>query len=166
MMSVLAEDGRITRIAGAGEIAAPDGARAIDCGGMTLMPGLTDAHVHFGLTATGENEPPESHVSYVLKVVENIRIALDEGFTTVRDAGGLDPAYALAVAERADRRSAHPALRFVPVADGRARRPAQPLERRRAAIDPGPGRAHARSATAPRRCAAPRARRSVAAPRR
>ena len=40
----------------------------------------------------------ESHVSYVLKVVENIRLALDEGFTTVRDAGGLDPAYAEAVA--------------------------------------------------------------------
>ena len=51
-VSVLAEEGRITRIAGAGEIAAPDGARTIDCGGMTLMPGLTDAHVHFGLTAT------------------------------------------------------------------------------------------------------------------
>jgi imidazolonepropionase-like amidohydrolase len=98
-VSVLAEDGRITRIAAAGEITAPDDARAIDCGGMTLMPGLTDAHVHFGLTATGDNEAPESHVSYVLKVVENIRIALDEGFTTVRDAGGLDPAYALAVAE-------------------------------------------------------------------
>lgn len=98
-VSVLAEDGRIARIAAAGEIGAPDGARAIDCGGMTLMPGLTDAHVHFGLTAHGDNEPPESHVSYVLKVVENIRIALDEGFTTVRDAGGLDPAYALAVAQ-------------------------------------------------------------------
>ncbi len=98
-VSVLAEEGRVARIAGAGEIAAPDGARTIDCGGMTLMPGLTDAHVHFGLTAMGDNEQPESHVSYVLKVVENIRIALDEGFTTVRDAGGLDPAYALAVAE-------------------------------------------------------------------
>jgi imidazolonepropionase-like amidohydrolase len=64
---------------------------------MALMPGLTDAHVHFGLTAAGANPPPESHVSYVLKVIENIRIALDEGFTTVRDAGGLDPAYAFAV---------------------------------------------------------------------
>ncbi len=61
------------------------------------MPGLTDAHVHFGLTSRGESEPPESYVSYVLKVVENIRIALDEGFTTVRDAGALDPAFAAAV---------------------------------------------------------------------
>jgi imidazolonepropionase-like amidohydrolase len=61
------------------------------------MPGLTDAHVHFGITGAGPSDPPESHVSYVLKVVENIRIALDEGFTTVRDAGVLDPAFAVAV---------------------------------------------------------------------
>jgi imidazolonepropionase-like amidohydrolase len=96
--SVLVDNRRIGRIADAGVIAPPDGARTIDCAGMTLMPGLTDAHVHFGLVATGANEPPESHVSYVLKVCENIRIALEEGFTTVRDAGGLDPAYAEAVA--------------------------------------------------------------------
>jgi imidazolonepropionase-like amidohydrolase len=95
--SVLVEHGRITRIGAAGSIAPPDGARRIDCGGRTLMPGLTDAHVHLGLVAAGANPPPESHVSYVAKVFENIRIALDEGFTTVRDAGNLDPAYALAV---------------------------------------------------------------------
>ncbi|MEX2227370.1 MAG: amidohydrolase family protein [Dehalococcoidia bacterium] len=94
--SALVEDGRIARIDASGAIDAPVGARVIDCGGRTLMPGLTDAHVHFGLTDDG-TRTPESHVSYVLKVVENIRIALDEGFTTVRDAGGLDPAYALAV---------------------------------------------------------------------
>jgi len=95
--SVLIERGRIDRIARADAITPPDGAHVVDCGGLTLLPGLTDAHVHFGLTAEGPNPPPESYVSYVLKVVENIRIALDEGFTTVRDAGGLDPAYALAV---------------------------------------------------------------------
>ena len=97
-VSVLVEEGRIGRIAAAGAIATPDGARVIDAAGRTLMPGLTDAHVHFGLTATSDQDPIESHVSYVLKVVENIRLALEEGFTTVRDAGGLDPAYALAVA--------------------------------------------------------------------
>jgi len=95
--AVLVEDGRITRIDAAGAIRPADGARRIDGGGMTLMPGLTDAHVHFGLIEHSANEPPESHVSYVLKVIENIRIALDEGFTTVRDAGGLDPAFAVAV---------------------------------------------------------------------
>lgn len=99
-VSVLVEDGRISRIGDAGSIAAPTDARIVDCTGRTLLPGLTDAHVHFGAVDTGAAEPADqqSHVSYVLKVAENIRIALDEGFTTVRDAGGLDPAYAVAVA--------------------------------------------------------------------
>ena len=97
--AVLIEDTRIARIGAAGSVGLPEGGRRIDCEGHTLMPGLTDAHVHFGLTAATDRDAPESHVSYVLKVVENIRLALDEGFTTVRDAGGLDPAYALAVAE-------------------------------------------------------------------
>ncbi|HEX5480577.1 MAG TPA: amidohydrolase family protein [Dehalococcoidia bacterium] len=94
--SVLVDEGRIARISN-GQLTVGDGARVIDCGGMTVMPGLTDAHVHFGLTEDGEQGPPESYVSYVVKVIENIRLALDEGFTTVRDAGGLDPAYAIAV---------------------------------------------------------------------
>ena len=97
-MSVRIDEEEIAAIGPSGSLRAEDGARAIDCGGMTLLPGLTDAHVHFGLTDDAEHAEPESYVSYVLKVVENIRIALDEGFTTVRDAGGLDPAYALAVA--------------------------------------------------------------------
>jgi imidazolonepropionase-like amidohydrolase len=91
-------DGRIAAVGAAGSIRSEGDERAVDCGGKTLLPGLTDAHVHFGLTDDEEHPQPESYVSYVLKVVENIRIALDEGFTTVRDAGGLDPAYALAVA--------------------------------------------------------------------
>jgi imidazolonepropionase-like amidohydrolase len=95
--AVLVEDGVVSRIAASGSVGAPDGALIIDCARRTLMPGLTDAHVHFGLTAAGQFDPPESHVSYVMKVVENIRIALGEGFTTVRDAGGLDPAFAVAV---------------------------------------------------------------------
>lgn len=95
--AVLVEDGVVSRIAASGSIGAPDGALIIDCARRTLMPGLTDAHVHLGLTAAGQFDPPESHVSYVMKVVENIRMALDEGFTTVRDAGGLDPAFAVAV---------------------------------------------------------------------
>ena len=94
--AVRVEGGRIAAVSG--QLRPEDGDRVVDCAGMTLMPGLTDAHVHFGLTAEGERPEPESHVSYVQKVVENIRLALDEGFTTVRDAGGLDPAYAVAVA--------------------------------------------------------------------
>jgi imidazolonepropionase-like amidohydrolase len=96
-MSVRADGSRILAVEPAAAMRAAAEDRVVDCGGMILLPGLTDAHVHFGLTAEGEHAEPESYVSYVLKVVENVRIALDEGFTTVRDAGGLDPAYAAAV---------------------------------------------------------------------
>jgi imidazolonepropionase-like amidohydrolase len=96
-MSVLVDEGRITSVGPAGTLAAGADIRRIECTGLTLMPGLTDAHVHFGLTSETDRDAPESYVSYVLKVAENIRMALDEGFTTVRDAGGLDPAYAMAV---------------------------------------------------------------------
>lgn len=72
----------------------------IDLSGMTLMPGLTDAHVHFGalgINSMSALSPEDNLTTYVLDVVENIETALQEGFTTVRDAGGLDPAFARAV---------------------------------------------------------------------
>ncbi|MDA1188625.1 MAG: amidohydrolase family protein [Chloroflexi bacterium] len=98
-VSVLVEDGRIQSIF-TDKSKRPKADKVIDLSGMTLMPGLTDAHVHLG--ALGVNSPrtqsPEDNLtSYVLDVVENIETALQEGFTTVRDAGGLDPAFAFAV---------------------------------------------------------------------
>jgi imidazolonepropionase-like amidohydrolase len=93
-VDVLVEDGRIARVGDVGSVADTD---TIDAAGRTLMPGLTDAHVHFGIVEAGANAAPESHVARVIKTVENIGIALDEGFTTVRDAGFLDPAFASTV---------------------------------------------------------------------
>src|SRR5579863_7976199 len=43
--AVLIEDGVIRRVADDRE-RGPDGARPLDLGGRTLMPGLTDAHTH------------------------------------------------------------------------------------------------------------------------
>ena len=98
--SVLVEDGIIRRIAPADNIGVPKDGRVVDLNGMTLMPGLTDAHVHLG--AVGMNSFSvveaigENLTTYVLSAIENIELALQEGFTTVRDAGGLDPAFASA----------------------------------------------------------------------
>ena len=98
-VSVLVEDGTIARVGPASELDAPPGADAIDLTGHTLMPGLMDAHVHFGLVGVGggSHGDDDSLVAYTLGAIENINIALQEGFTTVRDAGGLDPAFARAV---------------------------------------------------------------------
>jgi imidazolonepropionase-like amidohydrolase len=70
--------------AGSGEV--------IDCRGQTLMPGLIDAHVHVcaldvDLSAQRRTYPT-SLMAYAIG--KTIKDTLDQGFTTVRDAGGAD----------------------------------------------------------------------------
>ena len=67
------------------------GARTIDAGGLTLMPGLIDAHVHAVLTTLDLNalaHRPATRLGIEAKQV--LEGMLARGFTTVRDAGGLD----------------------------------------------------------------------------
>lgn len=66
----------------------------IDGTGLTLMPGLSDAHAHLALIGPGGTHGSNSWISHVLEVTHLIEATLLEGFTTVRDAGGLEPAYA------------------------------------------------------------------------
>src|SRR4051812_47275505 len=88
-------DGKIAGIRGAGSASAARGeTREVDGSGTTLMPGLTDAHVHFALIGTRGDHGDEPLINHVLGVARYIEGALDEGFTTVRDAGGLEPAWA------------------------------------------------------------------------
>ena len=94
---VLVRDGRIAEIRRAGDRGPADVSVTVDGTGCTLLPGLTDAHVHFALIGPHGDHGDEAWVSHVLRVAAMIEGALDEGFTTVRDAGGLDPAWARAV---------------------------------------------------------------------
>jgi imidazolonepropionase-like amidohydrolase len=94
--TVVVADGVIQDVAGS-RARQPAG-RRIDLKGKTLMPGLIDAHVHIGnieirnhLTA---QLPP---AVYVLRACRNLESDLDLGFTTVRDAAGLDPGFRSAV---------------------------------------------------------------------
>lgn len=93
---LLIEDGRITQVGGT----APRDAEVIDCTGLTVTPGLIDAHVHLGMSS-----PLESSINYGLSVAEiaadifaNCTQTLYGGFTTVRDCGGIDAGLARAVA--------------------------------------------------------------------
>ena len=72
----------------------------LDLKGRTLMPGLTDAHVHMcaveGNTAEQHRHHPPSLIA--AKTLRRIEQALQQGFTTVRDAGGADYGFREAVA--------------------------------------------------------------------
>lgn len=69
----------------------PSGARTIDLGDVTLMPGFIDMHTHLSgeINANMLLEPvTETEVDAAFKAMKNGRTTLMAGFTTVRDFGG------------------------------------------------------------------------------
>lgn len=96
--SLAIEGGNITAVGNAADVAVPSGARVYDLDGRTIMPGLMDAHVHFGLVDLSISVTQrESLAVWAMKVRQVIEDTLDMGFTTVRDAGGIDGGFAQAV---------------------------------------------------------------------
>ena len=94
---VVVREGQDRRHRGGGPREALPDLANVDGAGCTLLPGLTDAHVHFAIIGPHGDHGDEPLINHVLKVATFIEGALDEGFTTVRDAGGLEPAWAKAV---------------------------------------------------------------------
>jgi imidazolonepropionase-like amidohydrolase len=92
------EDGRIASVE-ADRPAAPDAA-TIDLGGMTLMPGLIDAHFHCNSASLDPGKIDAMAPSHLAQFARQLlETALSAGFTTVRDAGGADPGLVLATDE-------------------------------------------------------------------
>lgn len=96
-LGVLVEDGRITKVAPCGEFAGfgdgGDGKQTVDTAGGTLMPGLTDCHVHLCYqggadpsTALSKRLPGE----IALIALQNAQLSLRRGCTGLRDCGGKD----------------------------------------------------------------------------
>lgn len=98
-IDVLVVDGRIAEV-GDPHVAAPDlpDLRTVDLAGLTLMPGLIDAHVH---PSTAEVQEDASRPMPTSLRAQYARIELEamlrRGFTTARDAGGCDAGYRTAI---------------------------------------------------------------------
>lgn len=96
--AVLVEGERIRWVGPAAAAEAPPGTREIDVTGRTIMPGLIDCHDHMSYTGFDLRERASSPLSLtMLRMADNLRVTLEAGITTVRDAGGLDVGFKLAV---------------------------------------------------------------------
>jgi len=93
-MAVLVDGDRIIEIAPQGQIQA-DGAQVVDARDLTMIPGLFDLHFHlflFLLQPVG-GSPEVTHMvdemvaSRVFKAANAAKVCLQQGVTTIRDAG-------------------------------------------------------------------------------
>ena len=92
---VVVTDDRIVAAGRRGTVAEPAGARVIELGDATLLPGFIDAHVHIIGRTLGDPAGDAAAVrdfpaTGAILGVENARRTLMAGFTTVRNAGSPD----------------------------------------------------------------------------
>jgi imidazolonepropionase-like amidohydrolase len=104
----LVVEGRV--ITAVNPAALPPGARIVDLGDVTLLPGLMDAHTHL----TGEigadmlmRPVVETDIDAAYRAARNGRTTLMAGFTTVRDIGGAVTVALGKAVERGDVLSPH-----------------------------------------------------------
>jgi len=98
--SVVVEGDRIKEVLTGDPGPLPSDAVVIDCRGRTLLPGLIDAHVHLGAVDANIMDQQRRYFPsmLVIRTLKVMKETLDQGFTTVRDAGGVDPGFREAVA--------------------------------------------------------------------
>ena len=96
--SVLVEGDRILEVGGANVQASE--AQSFDLAGLTLLPGLIDAHVHVTAVTADLAQLAEWSPAYVTARAARVLAGmLQRGFTTVRDVGGADYGLAQAIEE-------------------------------------------------------------------
>ena len=101
--AILIDDaGRITALGARQTVSASPAAEVIDVAGLTVLPGLIDGHDHlahqgYGLTQRWGLEEPQSTVH--VRTAAVLQQTLASGYTTVRDAAGLDAGFKLPIDE-------------------------------------------------------------------
>lgn len=98
--AVVIEDGNIAQVGNSDAVEVPKGATVFELDGRTIMPGLSDAHVHLGIIDLSVSAAQRQSLAvWAMRVRQEIEDTLEMGFTTVRDAGVIDGGFAQAVAE-------------------------------------------------------------------
>lgn len=83
--SILVENGMIKEVGTS--IAAPDGAKVVDLGGRTVLPGLFNCHVHMCSDAGTGAKETISDAAVTIRAFKNLKTLLNSGVTYIRDAG-------------------------------------------------------------------------------
>jgi imidazolonepropionase-like amidohydrolase len=100
--TVVIRDNRIAAVATRNESDFPADAEIVDCAGLTVLPGLIDCHDHmanhrYALEHRwGLDEPASTRH---LRTAAVLKQTLAAGYTTIRDAAGLDAGFKRAIAE-------------------------------------------------------------------
>jgi imidazolonepropionase-like amidohydrolase len=97
--SILVRGQKIEAVGPTATLRVPAGAKVIDLPGLTLMPGLIEAHSHVLLhpyteTVWNDQVARESLSLRVARATNHLRNTLQAGFTTIRDLGTEGAAYA------------------------------------------------------------------------
>lgn len=97
--AVVVRGDKIERVGSAASLNIPADARSIDLSGMTLLPGLIEAHSHvllhpYSETTWNDQVAHEALALRVARATNHLRSTLMAGFTTIRDLGTEGAGYA------------------------------------------------------------------------
>src|SRR5438045_470464 len=100
--TIVLRDNRIEAVATRSQSDFPGDAHIIDLAGMTVLPGLIDCHDHmanhkYDLTHRWRLDEPQS--TRHLRTAAVLKQTLAAGYTTIRDAAGLDVGFKRAIEE-------------------------------------------------------------------
>ena len=100
--TIVVEDGRVETVTTGAAATWPSSAEVLDVSGMSILPGLIDCHDHLafhGYELASRWELNEPGSTRHLRTARVIARTLAMGYTTVRDAGGLDAGFRAAIDE-------------------------------------------------------------------